>query len=81
MKETAFDLDDVSVLMVELTGSYRAGPMMGGEAEPKDDYMLLGAIARGPDANWFFKLTGPEPTVRDIQDDFESMLRSIRTGK
>jgi hypothetical protein len=81
MKESAFDVGDVSVLMVELTGSYRAGPMMGGGGEPKPEYMLLGAIARGPDANWFFKLTGPERTVREIQNDFESMLRSIRAGK
>jgi hypothetical protein len=43
-------------------------------------YMLLGAIAPGPDANWFFKLTGPESSVRSQREAFEIVVRSIRTG-
>jgi hypothetical protein len=41
------------------------------------NYMLLGAIAEGPDAPWFFKFTGPEETVRSQRDGFVSMLESI----
>jgi hypothetical protein len=81
MKESTLDVHGVSVLMVEVTGSYRAGPMMGGASEPKHDYMLVGAIAQGPDANWFFKLTGPERTVRANREHFDSMIRTLKPGK
>jgi hypothetical protein len=43
--------------------------------------MLLGGIAHGPDAPWFFKFTGPEATVREKRDDLLSLLRSIHTGR
>ena len=36
--------------------------MPSGEA--KKDYALIGAIVSGPDAPWFFKLTGPAPDRR-----------------
>ena len=42
--------------------------------------MLLGAIAEGPDANWFFKVTGPEVTVKANQGAFEKMLQSLHIG-
>jgi hypothetical protein len=40
--------------------------------------MLLGAIAEGPDAPWFFKFTGPEATVRAQRQAFVGMMRSLR---
>jgi hypothetical protein len=43
--------------------------------------MLLGAIARGPDANWFFKATGPRATMEANRAAFEAMVNSIRPGK
>jgi hypothetical protein len=70
----------MSVLLIEVTGTYGGGgPMMGG-GEPQPDSMLLGAVAEGPDANWFFKLTGPEETVRAQREAFEAMVRSLRQG-
>ncbi len=39
---------------------------------------LLGAIAQGPDANWFFKLTGPEATLQEQRKAFEALYRSLR---
>ena len=49
----------------EVTGVHSGGmsPMTGG-GQKKEGQMLLGAIASGPDANWFFKCTGPEATMR-----------------
>jgi hypothetical protein len=41
--------------------------------------MLLGAIAQGPDANWFFKFTGPAGTVRAQRAAFEGMIRSLKS--
>jgi hypothetical protein len=42
--------------------------------------MLLGAIARGPDANWFFRATGPRATLEAQRAGFERMIRSLRAG-
>ncbi len=40
--------------------------------------MLLGAIVRGPDANWFFKALGPAQTLEEHRGRFEALLASIR---
>jgi hypothetical protein len=66
------------VLVVEVGGTYVGG--MGTEAGEKPGYALLGAIAQGPDANWFFKLTGPSSTVEAQRGVFEDLLRSLKQG-
>jgi hypothetical protein len=43
--------------------------------------MLLGAIARGPDANWFFKATGPRTTMEANRAAFDGLVQSIRPGR
>jgi hypothetical protein len=69
----------VSVQVVAVTGTYEGGMTMTAEpAQPKAGYMLLGGIAQGPDAPWFFKFTGPEETVRAQRDAFIEMMSSIR---
>lgn len=74
------EVNGVSVLLTEITGTYGGGAMMGGSSQSLPDYMLLGAIAEGPDANWFFKFTGPEKTVAAHREAFESMIQSIEVG-
>lgn len=74
MKTEALEVDGIVVLLVEVSGDYGGG--MGGQALA--NAMLLGAIARGPDANWFFKLTGPESTLRQQKKSFEALVASIR---
>jgi hypothetical protein len=68
------------VLVVEAKGSYDPGPMMGGTGGPQPGWALLGAIAQGPDANWFFKLVGPEATVNGNREAFDGMIQSLRSG-
>jgi hypothetical protein len=52
-------VDGIPVSMIDLNGTYKGGgPTMGATA-PKTGYRLLGAIATGPQAGIFFKLTGP----------------------
>lgn len=76
-KMTMTRLDDarLPVMIVEVTGTYDGG--MSGPIEA-EGYMLLGGIAQGPDAPWFFKLIGPEQTVRAHRDAFVSMMESLR---
>jgi hypothetical protein len=67
------------VLYVEVTGTYDGGMTMTMEpSEPQAGYMLLGGVAQGPDAPWFFKFTGPEATVRSHREAFEGMLQSVK---
>jgi hypothetical protein len=79
MKVTALDSAAVNVQLVEVTGTYDGGMTMSARpAERREGYMLLGGIALGPDAPWFFKMTGPEATVLAQRDEFAEMMKSIR---
>lgn len=82
MKTKEYQVGAVAVLEVEITGTYGSGSMMGSTAaaEPLKDAMLLGAVASGPDANWFFKLTGPRKTVEGARKDFASLIQSLKPG-
>ncbi len=82
MKTAKLEVPGIDVLVVDVTGTYSGGmTMTAAPAEEKPGYMLLGAIAAGPDANWFFKLTGPEGTLRAQRAAFEGMLRSLEVGR
>ena len=77
MKTEKTAVAGLSILRVEVTGTY-ANMMVLDEKQP--GHMLLGAIAEGPDANWFFKLTGPEATVLAQRDAFDGLVRSLKKG-
>lgn len=67
--------------LVEVTGTYDGGMTMTDQpATPRPGSMLLGGIVQGPDAPWFFKLTGPETTVRAERERFVALLRSVRAN-
>ena len=44
----------------------------------KPDFRLLAAVVETPDGPYFFKLTGPEPTVLRWADSFEAAIESAR---
>jgi hypothetical protein len=80
-KMTMQELDGATLelTLVEVTGTYNGGMTMGPEPPtPEAGWMLLGGIATGPDAPWFFKLTGPQATLEENKNAFVGMLRSIR---
>jgi len=80
MRTETIEVNGATVLLVETAGTYGVDPMSGGSGQPLPRYMLLGAIAEGPDANWFFKFTGPEETVRSNESAFQEMVRSLVPG-
>ena len=81
MKNEEIRVGDVPVLLTEVTGTYSGGmTMMGGQSANLENHMLLGAIAQGGDANWFFKLTGPAATLEPQRDAFRGMIESLRRG-
>ena len=65
------------VMFVEVGGTYTASMMGAPGAEPKKDYSMLAAIVPGPDAPWFFKLTGPRRTIEANREAFTSLIASI----
>lgn len=71
---------NAQVMKVFVEGTYQNSAMMGGSSEAKAGYMLLGAIVEGPDANWFFKCTGPAATMKDNRDAFDAMIASVKTS-
>jgi hypothetical protein len=81
MKTSRIQVGSSDVLLVEVTGTYDGGMTMSMQpAKQLTDYMLLGAVAEGPDANWFFKFTGPRATVEANRDKFDAMVRSLERG-
>ncbi len=81
MKTSEIEVGELKVVMVEVAGTYKGGmTMTSAPASPKPGYRLLGAVAPGPDANWFFKLTGPDATVNGQRGAFTSMVSSLRHG-
>jgi hypothetical protein len=76
------DGTQVPLYLVEVTGTYDGGmTMTDAPATRQPGSMLLGGIAEGSDAHWFFKLTGPEATVRAAREEFIAMMRSVRPGE
>lgn len=81
LKQSKLKVGDMSVLLVEVTGTYVGGGMGGASGPERPEYMLLGAIAETPDANWFFRALGPRATLEAQRKAFEDMIRSIKRGK
>lgn len=73
----------MAVTTIEVTGAYSGSMTMRGAPQqgPQPGQMLLGAVVEGPDANWFFKLTGPEATLSAQRDAFAAMIGSLHQGK
>ena len=74
----------LTVSRAEVRGTYTPSPMAMGsssEPQPKPDYMLLGAIVPGGDANWFFKCTGPAKTMEANRARFDALLASVHPAR
>jgi len=81
MKTSDLEVGGLKVFVVEVAGTYKGGmTMTAAPATTKPGYRLLGAVAPGPDANWYFKFTGPDATVNEQRDAFTSMVTSLKHG-
>jgi len=76
MKVSTLEGGMLPLHLVEVSGTYDGGMSASGTSE---GYMLLGGIAEGPDAPWFFKFTGPEATVREQRAAFVALMESVTT--
>lgn len=81
MKTSEIEVGGLKVFVVEVAGTYNGGMTMTAvPATPMPGYRLLGAVAPGPDANWYFKFTGPDATVDEQRDAFTAMVKSLKHG-
>lgn len=80
LKTRSGDIHGIPALFVETAGTYNPGTMSGAPAGMKENWALLGVVAEGSDANWFFKFTGPKATVEAERAAFEAMIGSVRRG-
>ena len=69
-----------TITRVEATGTYTPTSMGAGSEPPppKPGWMMLGAVVPGPEANWFFRCTGPKKTIEGERANFDALLASIR---
>jgi hypothetical protein len=66
--------------VVSLDGTYKSGGgrPMGGDGQMLPGYRLVGVVLEGPQGSLFFKLTGPESTVRAMETDLLNMVKAAQ---
>jgi hypothetical protein len=68
----------LAVSLLEVNGTFMsAGMGQQKAAQPRRDWMLLGAVVETIQGAYFFKLTGPRASVRAAHSDFDALVKSI----
>jgi hypothetical protein len=68
----------LAITRVEVSGTYT--PMqMGGKSPggPRPGYRLVGEIVEAPSGPWFFKLLGPDGTVKAAAKELDALVDSV----
>ncbi len=75
---SAKEINGLKTTLVEITGTYLSpsGPAMESQGK-KPNYQLLGAIVEAPQGLVFFKLTGPQQTIKAAVTSFNDLVNSI----
>lgn len=67
------------VTLVDIQGTFNPGGMgMGVAPEPMDGYRMLGGVVESPAGAFFFKLTGPQATLKRWNASFEQYIDSMQ---
>ncbi|MBK8251170.1 MAG: hypothetical protein IPK82_00685 [Polyangiaceae bacterium] len=76
-KQSEREVAGLKVTIYEVAGTYSGMGMKGGA--PKENWALLAAIVEGKGGDpWFFKMTGPEKTIKAAAGDFDSLVNSFK---
>jgi hypothetical protein len=78
-KVTTRQVAGKNITVVDVSGIYSGAsvPMMQGGA-PKPDFRMLAAIIETSQGPWFYKLTGPRPTIERWEPSFDEFVMSLR---
>lgn len=69
----------MKVTRVEVAGTYKAMQMPGTPpTSAQGSWRLIGAIVEAPSGTWFFKLTGPDATVKAAGKEMDALIDSFR---
>jgi hypothetical protein len=75
-------VNGLKVTLLDLPGTYQPMPAMGGgDATPKPGYRLLAAMIEGDPGPWFFRVVGPDATVKAAKPAFDALLGSVDAHK
>lgn len=76
---TSFMVGELAVTLLDVPGIYAAEVVPGsGMRYYKRGYRLKASVVETPSGPYFFRLTGPEQTVRTWEDRFVALLESLR---
>ena len=69
----------LKVTALDLPGTYKPMPAMGhgGDAAPQPGSRLLAAVVEGEGGPWFFRVIGPDATVKANKPAFDTLLESL----
>jgi hypothetical protein len=78
-KTVTKQVSGMKVTRLELSGTYGGGMPAPGQpaAGPKPHQRMIAAIVEAPAGSWFFKLTGPDATVKAAAAAFDAMIASL----
>jgi hypothetical protein len=72
-------VNGMTVTRIEVAGSYHPMQMPGAPAAPSTQpgERMVGTIVDTPSGLWFFKLTGPDATVKASAAELDDMIASL----
>jgi hypothetical protein len=70
-------INGMKVTALDLPGTYKGMPAPGAPATSKAGYRLLAAVIEGKPGPWFFRIVGPDATVKASKPAFEALLGSV----
>lgn len=79
VERTKRTVNGMNVTRVEVVGTYTpmAMPAMPSAGGPKQGWRLVGDIVEAPSGFWFFKMTGPDATVKAAGKELDALIDSV----
>jgi len=73
-------VNGMNVTRVEVSGTYTpmAMPGMPPTGGPKQGWRLVGDIVEAPSGLWFFKMTGPDATMKAAGKELDGLIDTVR---
>jgi hypothetical protein len=78
---TTRSVNGLSVTRVEVGGTFTPMKMPGAPAAPqgpRPGWRLVGVVVETPGGPWFFKVTGPDATVKAAAKELDALVDSVR---
>jgi hypothetical protein len=79
-KQRSHEVNRINVTRVDVAGTYLPMQIPGSPALPArhPGWRLIGGIVQAESGTWFFKLTGPDATVKAASPEFDLMMDSVK---